>query len=122
MVPKGSLAVNDVISWDGVVHMDTDVFAQSNDGQTVEIRRDGNYLITVRCKYSSAATDIPRLIALLHNGVVLVQYVGQRHGCFGPTEILSLRTGDTLSVEYYGGQQSETSIESGSIDFTAVML
>ena len=120
--PLTDVISNERIRWVCQLQVESNLLAVSESAETIEVLRDGVYLVAVRCRYTLTPSELPRLIALLLNGVVLVQYAAPRHGCFGPTEVLSLRTGDAISVEYYGGVPSGDQLESGSIDMTLVLL
>lgn len=122
LTPLADVSPNDRMRWSLPPGDWSEVLVLSEDSERVEVRRDGVYLVAVRCRYTSTPSELPRLLALLLNGVVVVQYAAPKHGCFGPTETLALREGDTICVEYFGGITSGDHLECGSIDMTFVLL
>ena len=122
LTPLSHVSPNDRMRWKLPPGDCCEFFAISDDAERVEFLQDGVYLVAVRCRYTSSPSELPRLLALLLNGVVLVQYAAPKHGCFGPTETLSLQAGDSICVEYFGGVTSGDYLECGSIDMTIVLL
>lgn len=100
--------------------MDKKAFQQSERNYCLDVLDTALYLVSIRGKFSKA-DEIPKMLVLLVDGVVHVQYAAPKYGCFGPTEVVALEAGNSISVEYYGGSE-KNSLECGEVTLMVVKL